>query len=123
MNNKFEFNNTLDSFVNHLVEQSKNAKKMVDYSKYDLMLEVAFNLKNLISKTETQGEINIDVDDVFNLGYVTTDIADLSVCEINEFIKIVEKADNFEIYPLTNGKIRFDITFQCVLKQIGKGTQ
>lgn len=35
--------------------------------------------------------------------------------EISLFIKLIAKADNFEIYPTTDGKIRFAILFNSAL--------
>ena len=35
--------------------------------------------------------------------------------EISLFIKLIGKADNFEIYPTTDGKIRFAILFNSAL--------
>lgn len=35
----------------------------------------------------------------------------IEVCKINEFCSLISKADNFDIFPLRNGKISFAITF------------
>ncbi len=38
----------------------------------------------------------------------------IEVCKIGEFCSLLSKADNFDILPLTNGKISFGITFNNV---------
>lgn len=81
----------------------------------------AAELTELLRKTVSEGELEIDVDPTFNLGSITVELDSLSVDEPLAFADVIYKADNFEIYPLTNGKIRLDVTFQSVLKTIKLG--
>ena len=92
--------------------------KMINLPRYKLMLKTAAQLTEMLKKATPNGTIDVDVDPVFNLGSVTVELDDLSVTNPLAFANIICKADNFEIYPLTNGKIRFDITFHSVLKTI-----
>ena len=78
----------------------------------------AAEVTDLLRKTVSAGELDIDVDPTFNLGSITVELDSLSVDEPLAFADVIYKADNFEIYPLTNGKIRLDVTFQSVLKTI-----
>ena len=41
---------------------------------------------------------------------------DITIYDIQLFSKAVEKADNFQIYPTTDGKIKFDIMFENVIE-------
>ena len=64
------------------------------------------------------GQIAIDVDQIFNLGSISVELDTLTIDKPQIFADIICKADNFEIYPLTNGRIKLDLTFQSVLKSI-----
>ena len=92
--------------------------KMLNASRYKLMLRTAAQLTDLLRKTVSDGELEIDVDPTFNLGSITVELDSLSVDEPLAFADVIYNADNFEIYPLNNGKIRLDVTFQSVLKTI-----
>ena len=117
--NKYYEENDFD-FINAIAEAlPTEAIKIIDSKRYETMLLAAMELETLLAETQKSGEIQVDVDDMFNLGYISTIIPDLHVLDIQRFISVISKADNFEIYPLTNGKIRLDITFQAMLKTIG----
>ena len=62
--------------------------------------------------------MDIVISNQFNLGAVTARLADLTIDNITQFIRMVSQADNFEIYPRTDGTIQLDLTFQSVLKSI-----
>lgn len=40
---------------------------------------------------------------------------DITVYDMRAFSKVIEKADNFQIYPTTDGKIKLDIMFKNVI--------
>ena len=43
---------------------------------------------------------------------------DLDVTEVSLFSSMIEKADNFEIYPTNNGNVRFAAVFNNILVRI-----
>ena len=114
------FETVLEGLMGFMKSMPKTQVKMLNPSKYKLMLRTAAQLTGLLRKTVSDGELAIDVDPTFNLGSITVDLDSLSVDDPLAFADLIHWADNFEIYPLTNGKIRLDITFQAVLKTIGK---
>ena len=65
-----------------------------------------------------EGEITMELNEMLNLGSISVELDALTIDDPLAFADMIYKADNFEVYPLTNGKIRFDITFQGVLKSI-----
>lgn len=91
---------------------------VVTYLVKHLVPRTAAQLTDLLRKTVSDGALEIDVDTTFNQGSITVELDSLSVDEPLAFADVIYKADNFGIYPLTNGKIRLDVTFQSVLKTI-----
>ena len=63
-------------------------------------------------------KLDIDICEMFNMGSITAQLSDLTVCNIPQFTEMISKADNFEIYPRTDGTIQLNITFQSMLKAI-----
>ena len=112
------FETVLEGLMGFMRSMPKSQVKMLNPSRYKLMLRTAAQLTDLLRKTVSDGEIEINVDTTFNLGSITVELDSLSVDEPLAFADVIYKADNFEIYPLTNGKIRLDVTFQSVLKTI-----
>lgn len=112
------FETVLEGLMGFMKSMPKSQVKMLNPSRYKLMLRTAAQLTDLLRKTVSDGELEIDVDPTFNLGSITVELDSLSVDEPLAFADVIYKADNFEIYPLTNGKIRLDVTFQSVLKTI-----
>ena len=112
------FETVLEGLMGFMKSLPKSQVKMLNPSRYKLMLRTAAQLTDLLRKTVSDGELEIDVDPTFNLGSITVELDSLSVDEPLAFADVIYKADNFEIYPLTNGKIRLDVTFQSVLKII-----
>lgn len=112
------FDTVLEGLMGFMKSLPKSQVKMLNPSRYKLMLRTAAQLTDLLRKTVSDGELEIDVDPTFNLGSITVELDSLSVDEPLAFADVIYKADNFEIYPLTNGKIRLDVTFQSVLKTI-----
>ncbi len=118
--NEYELDAALEGLFELIRQQPENQMKMINPLRYRLILKTAAQLTRLLRKTVSDGELNIDVNTTFNLGTITVELDELSVDDPLAFADVIRQADNFEIYPLTNGKIKLDITFQSVLKTIGK---
>lgn len=113
-----EFETTLDALMAYLNYLPKETIKMINLSRYRLLMQTAAQLTDVLRKSTSEGELNIELDDVFNLGSISVELDLLTIEEPLVFANMIYKADNFEVYPLTNGKIRLDITFQGVLKSL-----
>ena len=119
--NNYEENNfdtVLEGLIDFMESIPKSRVKILNLGRYKLMLKIAAQLTDLLRKTVSDGEMEINVDPAFNLGTITVDLDSLSVVDPGVFADVIRKADNFEFYPLTNGKIRLDVTFRSVLKTI-----
>ena len=113
-----EFETTFDALVDYIRHLPKATVKMINPSRYKLLMRTASQLTDILRKTTPEGELNIEIDDMFNIGSISVELDSLTVENPLAFADAIYKADNFEIYPLTNGRIRLDITFHGVLKNL-----
>ena len=121
MNNYFEENEyetTFDALVDYIKCLPKATVKMINPSRYKLLMRTAAQLTDLLRKTQPEGEIDIEINDLLNLGSISTELDLLTIEEPLAFADVIYTSDNFEVYPLTNGKIRLDITFHSILKNL-----
>ena len=118
--NYFEENyeNTLDALLDFMKSLPQPTLKVLNTERYALMLKTAADLKELLCQTAESGCIDIDLVQEFNLGSISFEAPDLVVYDSETFAKIISVCDNVEIYPLTNGNLRLNLTFQSVLKSV-----
>ena len=122
MDNDFDWENDefIDSLLTYFDCMSEGTVKMIDFNRYARVLKTAMELKHILAETKEQGRIDIDLDEQFNMGVISTQLDDLTVTNPARFAAMIAGADNFEIYPRIDGKLHLNITFQSVLKTIGK---
>ena len=113
-----EFESTLDGLMNFIEELPQAKLKILNLERYKTMMEVAAKLTAILRENNPEGEITIDVNEKFNLGSISVELDSLAVTSPVIFAELICKSDNFEVYPLTNGNIRLDITFQRILKSV-----
>lgn len=113
-----EFETTFEALVEYIKCLPKATVKMINPPRYRLLMRTASQLTDLLRRTEPEGELNIEIDDTLNLGSISVELESLTIEEPLTFADVIYKADNFEIYPLVNGKIRLDITFHGVLNSL-----
>lgn len=113
-----EFESTLDGLMNFIEELPQAKLKVLNLERYKTMMEVVAKLTAILRENNPEGEITIDVNEKFNLGSISVELDSLAVTSPVIFAELICKSDNFEVYPLTNGNIRLDITFQRILKTV-----
>ena len=113
-----EFESTLDGLMNFIEELPQAKLKILNLERYKTMMEVAAKLTAILRENNPEGEITIDVNEKFNLGSISVELDSLMVTSPAIFAELICKSDNLEVYPLTNGNIRLDITFQRILKSV-----
>lgn len=120
MNENFdpEFDPTLDALIAFLGSIPEPAVKMLNLPVYQRMLKACAGLQRLLAPINDSGEINLKVDRQFNFGSVSAELDDLEIHTPEQFAKVILLADNFEVYPLTNGRIRLALGFSSVLKPV-----
>ena len=114
----YEYDATIDALLAFLDLLPKDKVKMIDFGRYKTMMQTAAELKDILCENHEEGQLNIDICNMFNMGSITARLSDLTVCNISRFTEMISKADNFEIYPRTDGTIQLNITFQSMLKAI-----
>lgn len=114
----YDYETTLDALLDYLRWLPKPAVQLLNVQRYRKMMEAAARLQKLVAETTPEGSMNIEIDQDFNLGSISIELPELSVQHPRAFSQVIHEADNFEIYPLTNGNVRLDITFQRILKPI-----
>ncbi len=108
----------LDGLIEFLNLLPEPTVKLVDIRRYREMMEAAANLKKLLAAEHDSGEIEIRIDEEFLLGGVSVVLDDLSVSNLPLFLTALSATDCFEMYPLADGKLRINLTFQGVLKAV-----
>lgn len=113
-----DYDTCLEGLLGFLAAIPQETVKLLDLPRYRLVLETAAKLRALLADTEEGGQIDVEVDQMFNLGSVKVELDLLTVLDPKAFAELVAPADNFEVYALTDGRVRLSITFQNVLKSI-----
>lgn len=114
----FDYETTLDALLDYFRWLPKPTVQILNIRQYHKMMETAARLQQLVAETVPEGSMDIEIDQNFNLGSISIELPELSVQNPQAFSRIIREADNFELYPLTNGNVRLDITFQRILKPI-----
>ena len=119
MNEEFEESSCeafVDQFAEFIRQTSENRVKVINIERYMLMLKNAIHLKALLSEeVETEAHVSIEINDLFNSGSISANLNELVIHDPTEFSALISEADNFEIYPKTDGTIQLNITFYSVL--------
>jgi|GEM_PF-4375839 len=116
MNNSNE--NSIDELMAIVDGLQKSTLKIVDINNYSKLIKAANALKNFLHQSATNAEVTVQIDTTFNLGSISAEVSELIIQNASSFYDAVSECDNFDIYALTNGNIRIDITFQSVLRSI-----
>ncbi|MDD6915141.1 MAG: hypothetical protein SOX82_06890 [Eubacteriales bacterium] len=116
--NYSDFEDVMEGLMGFLEELPQATVKILNFDRYKLMLQTAAKLTNLLRENLTDGEISIEINEKFNLGTISVEMETLTITSPAVFADLICKSDNFEVYPLCNGNIRLDITFQRVLNSV-----
>lgn len=65
-----------------------------------------------------EGATSLELNPLFGAATLRVELEDLEVGSISDFTEAVQAANNFEIYPLKNGKMRLTVTFYRVMQKI-----
>lgn len=101
-----------DKLVEYLNSFAKTKEKKLNTDRYQQMALSAAQLHEILRVSNEGNKIEVDTIDDFNIGSVSVELSELTVTNPTLFCKIISACDNFEIYPLTNGKIRLGLTFR-----------
>ncbi|MDO4831221.1 MAG: hypothetical protein Q4A46_07075 [Clostridia bacterium] len=107
----YNYETDFDALLEFLNSLPKPEIKLLNFKRYREMMQSAQNLQQVFPNANINAEIN----QYFNLGSISVEIPDLSAMNLQKFSITINKANNFEIYPLTNGNLRLDVTFQNII--------
>lgn len=113
-----EYETIMDALIDFFAYLPKEKAKMIDFDRYKIMMQTVAELKEILCEIQEEGQIDIDICNMFNMGTITVQLSALTVGNIPKFMEMISKADNLEIYPRTDGTIQLDITFQSMLKTL-----
>ena len=99
--------------------QSKPHMYVVNPNKMKHFQTAHNSIVNIMNHCSTDAKIEVAVNE-FNDGSasITVETDDIVVKNIGMFVNVIENASNFEIYPLTDGNIRFSVTFNDIMELI-----
>ena len=126
MNNMNQFNaknaldDELDAFLMELgkrVMEEESVPQVLNLTRYE-HVRFVYHVAKMFA--EGNGvEVTYSLHDPFNsMGCVTIEGEDIEFNKMKWFCRMGEFADNVDIYPLTNGKIRMTLTFHGLTKPI-----
>lgn len=110
-----EFDPVVDALVDLLKKQPQETVKMINPKKYRIMMDAAANLGKVLSENYCEGEIEVKIDRLFNMGFVSVELPYFETTNPGRFFEITKQADNFEISPLLNGNFSISLSFQSML--------
>ena len=109
-----------ETFMKKYKEWQEQPHMFIINNKRMKEIEVAYDiLKEIIEDYSHDAKFDFKINQ-FNNGNVTIEIEtdELVVKNISNFISVIQLASNFEVYPLTNGNIKFSIMFHDVMEVI-----
>lgn len=115
-NDNHDYETALDALLDYFNLLPKATVKLLNLSRYQLLMETAAALQKVLAESLPEGSLMIHIDVDFNLGSISGELPELSVMNPKALSDILQHADNYEIYPLTNGNLRLDVVFQNILK-------
>lgn len=85
--------------------------QVVDFNRLAEMLGVVRMLRTLLDNSISDGQVKMEIEPESGYGTIQIETDELVFYNPKEFTKIIRSASNFEVYPLTNGKIRVAFMF------------
>lgn len=104
-----------DGLTEYLKTLPRATVKLLDGQRYQRMHDTARKLDDILRDGMNEGCVVAEVKESHNAGVITAELDDLTVFKPYAFAEVIAAADNFEIYPLTNGKLRLSILFRSML--------
>lgn len=91
----------------------------LDLRRYSEMLSAKTQLESILIDEGTQTNLSVRLEPQFQYGVLTTELDEWTVSTTEEWKKAIRLTDGYEVYPLTNGRIRVAFLFRRMMKAIG----
>lgn len=118
--NKEDFNMNFEMFMKQLGEwQSKPHMFIVNKNRMKEMENAYDRLKIIIHEYTPDAKLEVNMNTINDgSASISVETDELVVHDVQDFISVIEKAKNFEIYPLNNGNIKIAIMFDGIMNII-----
>ena len=97
------------------IQESEKTAKILNPRRYAELLIARAAIDSLLRQNGEATHAEIKFHHAFSSASICAEVDSLEVRDMAAFSIAMGKANNFEFYPLTNGKIKLAFTFQHVL--------
>ncbi len=126
MENYFKTNNQDEANESPLIEElcaflrnNQPQTQYLDLRRYSEMLSAKTQFESILTDEGTQTNLSVRLEPQFQYGVLTADLDEWTVSTTEEWKKAIRLTDGFEVYPMTNGRIRVAFLFRRMMKTIG----
>ena len=111
---------SFDAFLEMLAYEMNQPRTLILNPERVRELELAYKaISKIVLSTSPDAKIECTMSELGDgSASISVETDELIVQDIKAFISAAEKADNFEIYPLTNGHLRMAFMFYNVMTEI-----
>lgn len=116
-NNDMDYDFENDPFLDSLSDVIRTCEpypRLLNGKRYLEMLLAKEAIDDLLEQSDS-GKSRISLHPMFCSGSVIAEVDDLVVQDFTAMQVVFSLADNFEIYPLTNGRMRIAFTFNHIM--------
>lgn len=107
----------MEALIRCLRENQPQAQ-ILNLSRYREMLVARKTLHFLLQESWQDADTTIRFFPEFSAASLSAEVDSFEVCDKDAFALLAEKADNFEIVPLLNGRLRISFMFYRMMTRI-----
>lgn len=101
------------------MREKENGSYFVDPTRLEIMRFSCAAIKKVLREAGCAANVECGQSELSpGMGHVTVESKDIDITNMEWFARAAEFADNTEVYPLTNGRVRLTFTFNRLLKKI-----
>lgn len=108
--------NVLDESLCKVLQEAGRENKKLDLPRWEKMLAAKEKLDKMLKQYGGEGS-TVKIFPTFSSAAVSVEVDSFEVCgkEKGVFFEILKSANNMEVLPLTNGRLRLSLVFRGVL--------
>lgn len=108
----------VDILAKWIKEVPKPTITVIVIENYKRMQHAFYHIRKAFDEAGYMLQPQVSIDALFHTGSISVEAEDISEVNIPAFNTALADADVFDIYPLTNGKLRLELTFHGILQGI-----
>lgn len=102
-----------------ILRKTQPMLQCLDLRRYSEMLAAKIQLETILAYEGTRTNLSVRLEPQFQYGVLTAELDEWTVSTTEEWKKAIRLTDGYEVYPLTNGRIRVAFLFRRMMKAIG----